>query len=63
MIFLLLLCTRKRKEMGCLSRGVCKGSQEFFESFLKKYFKKFGRIKNLPYLCTRFRLENLRWMK
>ena len=60
MIFLPLLCTRKRKERGDLSRGVCKGSKEFFESFLKKYFKKFGRIKNLPYLCTRFRLENLR---
>ena len=36
MIFLPLLCTRKRKERGCLSTGICKGSKEFFESFLKK---------------------------
>ena len=60
MIFLPLLCTRKRKERGKLSTGICKGSKEFLKSFLKKYFEKFGRIKNLPYLCTRFRLENLR---
>ena len=36
MIFLPLLCTRKRKERGCLSRGICDGSKEFLKSFLKK---------------------------
>ena len=40
MIFLPLLCTRKRKERGYLSRGVCKGSKEFLKSFLKKIFQK-----------------------
>ena len=33
MIFLPLLCTRKRKEKGYLSRGVCKGSKEFLKVF------------------------------
>ena len=31
----------------------------FSESFLKKVSKKFGRLKNLPYLCTTFALEKL----
>jgi hypothetical protein len=30
----------------------------FSESFLKKVFEKFGRLKNLPYLCTTFALRN-----
>ncbi len=36
MIFLPLLCTRKRKEKGNLSRGVCDSSKEFLKVFLKK---------------------------
>ena len=31
----------------------------FSESFLKKVFEKFGRLKNLPYLCTTFALKTL----
>ena len=31
----------------------------FSESFLKKVSKKFGRLKNLPYLCTTFALGNV----
>jgi hypothetical protein len=31
----------------------------FSESFLKKVFEKFGRLKNLPYLCTTFALRNV----
>ena len=27
------------------------------KSFLKKVIKKFGGLKNLPYLCTTFRFE------
>ena len=40
MIFLPLLCTRKRKERGDLSRGVWKGSKEFLKSFFEKIIQK-----------------------
>ena len=40
------------------SKRPLKHKQRFWKSFLKNLAKRFGGLKNLPYLCIRFRLKN-----